>query len=220
MLLDKKKVGYVIKIGAVIISLTFIVSYIPFIGGALDGSGDKQPSQVEQTVSVLEETVKKNPKDADAWVKLGNAYYDLNMWDKATTSYEQALKINPKDVNVRVDMAIAYYGMGQIETATAEAKKATEVDPNHSPAFYNLGIFLSSMGKGEEAIKAYKQYVKLAPDGEKVNEAKAQIKVIEETIKTTKEIESEIAIDEGKTGNNVTVVTEKAEKSPTTTIKK
>lgn len=220
MLLDKKKVGYVIKIGAVIISLTFIVSYIPFINSSIRGPENQQSSQVQQTVSALEEAAKKNPKDANTWIRLGNAYYDLNMWDKAAASYEEGLKINPKDVNARVDMAIAYYGMGQIETATAQAKKATEIDPKHSAAFYNLGIFSSSVGKSKEAIEAYKNYIKLAPDGEKVSEAKAQIKVLEKTIKMTKEIEREMAIEAGKSGNNVTVVTEKSNESPATTIKK
>ncbi|HZD60587.1 MAG TPA: tetratricopeptide repeat protein, partial [Anaerolineae bacterium] len=105
MLLDKKKVGMVTKVGAVIIALAFIVVYIPMISQIIPGSGGDQTSsqpqtdaQVAATIAAFEQAAQKNPKDANAWIKLGNAYGDQKIYDKAIESYSKALELDPKNV--------------------------------------------------------------------------------------------------------------------------
>lgn len=185
MLLDKRKVSVVTKVGAVIVALAFIVSLVSY---SLGGSGSSPSSndntsqqQVQEKIASLEQTVQTNPKNVDSLVQLGNAYYDANMWDKAVSTYEKALSLDPKRANVRVDMAIAYYGLGQLDTATVQAKKAIETDPKFSPAYYNLGVFLVSQGKNKEAFDAYQKYISLDPNGSKVNEARQAIDTLQKT---------------------------------------
>ncbi len=194
MLLDKKKVSMITKVGAVIISLTFIAYFIPYmmpsIGNTPDtGKQAQTQAQAVKTINSLEQNATQNPKSADAWVRLGNAYsdygknfYNPSAYQKAVDSYKKSLEIDPKNINVQVDMAIQYFRMGQIETATAEAQKAIQSNPNFAPAYYNLAVFLVSQGKKDDAIKAYENYIKTDPKGEMVAEAQKQI----ETLKASK----------------------------------
>ncbi|MCL6472999.1 MAG: tetratricopeptide repeat protein [Firmicutes bacterium] len=190
MLLDKKKVSMVTKVGAVIVSLTFIAYFIPFITSIPETINNTNQQgqgqvQVQQTLAALEQAAQKNPKSADAWVKLGNAYSDYakssndsSALSKAIDSYRKALELDPNNVNARVDMAIQYFYSGQVETATAEARKAIEINPNHALAYFNLAEFLRASGKSEEAIQAYEKYIELDPKGEGVKLAKDRIAVL------------------------------------------
>ena len=183
MLLNKKKVSVVTKVGAVIVSLAFAVGLVSYSIGSGSNTGNSAPQQqVQEKIVSLEQAVQKNPKSVDAWIVLGNAYQDANMYEKAVASCEKALSIDPKRTNVRVDMAISCYGLGQLDTATAQAKKAIELDPKFAPAYYNLGVFLVSQGKNQEALDAYEKYVKLDPKGEKVNEARQQIDTLSKAV--------------------------------------
>ncbi|MHB8842708.1 MAG: tetratricopeptide repeat protein [Candidatus Aquicultor sp.] len=183
MLLNKRKVSVVTKVGAVIVALAFVVGLISFsMVGSDPGNTAAPQQQVQEKIASLEQAALKNPKSADAWIVLGNAYQDANFYDKAVASYEKALSIDPKRTNVRVDMAISCYGLGQLETATAQAKKAIETDPKFAPAYYNLGVFLVSQGKNQEALDAYEKYVKLDPNGERVNDARQQIDTLSKAV--------------------------------------
>lgn len=193
LLLDKKKVSKITKIGAVVLSFAFIVSFIPYVWSNINTpSTANQPGQDQaqavKTINSLVQNATKNPKSAEAWEKLGNAYSDYGKtysdpsdptaFQKAIDSYKKALDIDPKNMNARVDMAIQYFRLGQIETATAEAQKAIQINPSFAPAYYNLAVFLMSQGKIDDAIAAYENYIKADPKGEMVDEAKKQIETL------------------------------------------
>jgi len=193
VLLDKKKVGMVTKVGAVIVALTFIAVYIPMIGDVANpGSGTQatqDAAQAAQRITSLEELAKKSPENVENWIQLGNAYYDYEKLtgdksaaSKAVESYQKALELDPKRVSVRVDMATKYFSMGQVETATAEAQKAIETDPKFANAYFNLGVFLNAQGKNNEAIAAYEKYLELEPKGEGADLAKERIGVLKKSV--------------------------------------
>ncbi|MBE0447920.1 MAG: tetratricopeptide repeat protein [Actinobacteria bacterium] len=181
MLLDKRKVGLVTKIGALIIAFTFIVAYIPMITDAFGPGGDKTPEQQQSpTIPSLQKAVQKNPKDINAWIKLGDAFHDQNFYGEAIESYSKALELDPKNVDALINRSYSYFYLGQVDTATAEVKKGIEIDSNYAKAYYYLATFLSAQeGEAEEAIKAYKTYIELDPDGKEVQQAKEWIKVLE-----------------------------------------
>ena len=52
---------------------------------------------MEKTIEALKEILETNPKNANAWIELGQAYYHNGKIDKAIDAYNQALNINPND---------------------------------------------------------------------------------------------------------------------------
>jgi cytochrome c-type biogenesis protein CcmH/NrfG len=177
MLLDKRKVSLFTKIGAAILTVTFVISFIPFITTIISG-GRQETSSGGVNFSELEQRVKRNPKDAQALIELGNSYFDTRQWDKAIDAYEKALALSPKNVDVRTDLAISYFSIGQVDKAISEAKLATGIDPKHPYAHYNLGIFLSAAGRKEEAAKEWQTFLKLEPTGPQAEYARQQLSLI------------------------------------------
>jgi tetratricopeptide (TPR) repeat protein len=121
----------------------------------------KSPQEVQQ----LESLAKANPKNANAWIALGNAQMDAQRYAEAIISYQRSLDIDPKNVDVRVDMGTCYRGVGQPEKAIEEYRKGMKIDPRHPMAHLNAGIVLSSdLGRKSEAIKEFEKYLELAPN--------------------------------------------------------
>ena len=96
--------------------------------GAFGCSQDKeQKSQVNYTpatapttmmqVDQMQEAAKMAPKDAQAWINLGNAFMDAQRFGEAVDAYQKALALDPKNVNVIVDMGTCYRGTGKFDKA-------------------------------------------------------------------------------------------------------
>ncbi|MBI4734205.1 MAG: hypothetical protein HY779_05265, partial [Rubrobacteridae bacterium] len=73
MLLDKKKVGFVTKIGAVFLAIVFAAVYVPLMFG--QDTTTKQPTQQEQMnqmIDTLKLAAENNPKSESAWLQLAD----------------------------------------------------------------------------------------------------------------------------------------------------
>jgi cytochrome c-type biogenesis protein CcmH/NrfG len=125
-------------------------------------AGSVQP---QDDTKLLEDFVKKEPGNVDAWIKLGNALMDTRRFNEAVGAYEKALAINPKNVDVRVDLGTCYRNSGRPAEAIKEYRKALEIDPRHLNAHKNLGVVLADDIHGKaEATKEFEKFLELAPN--------------------------------------------------------
>lgn len=129
------------------------------------GNMQTGPVQTLDEIKLLQETVRKDPGNAEAWIKLGNDLMDGARFDEAIGSYQRALALDPRDVNVRVDMGICYRRTDRSGTAVEEFKKAIAIDPNHVNAHKNLAIVLAyDMKDYKGAIKEFEKALALDPN--------------------------------------------------------
>ncbi len=128
------------------------------------GSGTS-PELVDKAAQPLLEALKKNPKDVDTLTRLGNLYYDSQLYQKAIDYYGQVLKITPSNANVRTDMGTAMFYLGDADKALAEFQKALSYQPNHPNTLFNEGI-VKWQGKKDVqgAITAWEQLLKANPN--------------------------------------------------------
>jgi len=145
--------------------------------GAFGCSQDKeQKSQVNYTpatapttmmqVDQMQEAAKMAPKDAQAWINLGNAFMDAQRFGEAVDAYQKALALDPKNVNVIVDMGTCYRGTGKFDKAVEQYRRAIKIDPNFPNAHRNLGVVLSyDLHDTVQGVKAFKKYLELSPTG-------------------------------------------------------
>jgi len=111
------------------------------------GGGQSQPPsslnpQQASTILSLEQRVAANSNDAEAWVQLGNTYFDTNNFVKAIAAYNHYLTLQPNNPNVLTDLGIMYRNNGQPTEAIAAFDKAIAIDPKHVQAPFNKGIVL------------------------------------------------------------------------------
>ncbi len=135
-------------------------------------------------LSELNEILKYEPNNLSVLVSLGNYYFDHRDYLKAIDYYQKALDYNPKNSDVRTDLAISYYNLGKVDKALEELNKVIANDPRHALAHYNKGIILWQ-GKNdlEGSQKAFEEYLRISPNGQFSDEAKASIKAIKKVLK-------------------------------------
>ena len=141
-----------------------------------------QPAQNfsnEQATQILslEQEVSVNPTNVNAWIQLGNVYFDTNNYPKAIRAYEKSLELSSNNANVLTDLGVMYRRNGQPGKALEAFDKAIAIDPTLEQARFNKGVVLNyDMGDREGAIKAWQEVLKLnpnalAPNGQPISEA-------------------------------------------------
>ena len=130
-----------------------------------------------QEILQLQAFLATNPENADARVQLGNTYFDSGQWEKAINEYLKALGKNPKDANVRTDLGICYRELGQYDRALEEFKRAAADDRTHVNSRFNAGVVYHFDKKDyKNAKKAWEEYLRVAPSGERTEEVKGYLK--------------------------------------------
>ena len=156
---------------------------VGFLGGVMLGiykSGPSGPvrtaAPVQQTnippsnaellneIAVLEREVAANPSNVDAWIGLGNNYFDTQQHEKSIQAYKKSLELKPDNANVWTDMGIMYRRSGRPKEAVKAFDKAIEVDPKHQMSRYNKGIVLMhDLNDIKGAIAAWEGLLQINP---------------------------------------------------------
>ncbi|MDM8523791.1 tetratricopeptide repeat protein [Desulfococcaceae bacterium HSG8] len=166
--------------------LSFVMLVIGFIGGAIFGvmktdqlSESKTATTPQPTARMFEtlegETI-QNPQNVNAWVQLGNAYFDADQYQKAIAAYEKSLTLDPGNPNVWTDLGVMYRRNKQPRKAVEAFSKAMSADPKHEISRMNKGIvLLHDLNDEQGAIKAWEALLEINPlavfgDGQTVDE--------------------------------------------------
>ena len=142
------------------------------------------PVEVAGKIQALKDILKKDPKNLSAWVELGNLYFDSDQPQEAIKAYSQYLAVKPDNPDVRTDMGIMYRNLGNIDRALDEFRKAAQSDPKHINSRYNVGIvLLHDKQDMKGAIKAWEEYLKVDPKGERADRVRAQMDKLKKMVK-------------------------------------
>lgn len=144
---------------------------------AMMGGGNPMMSGLMAQAKALEEKTAKNPGDKQAWVELGNLYFDADLPDRAVVAYKKALDLDPKQPDVWTDMGVMLREQKKPQEALDAFRKAIAVKNNHEIARLNVGIvLLNDLGDKQGAVAAWKELLAInpeakSPDGRKVADA-------------------------------------------------
>jgi cytochrome c-type biogenesis protein CcmH/NrfG len=134
----------------------------PITGGEQSGP---DRIKISRDIAQLEEMLRKDPKNYEGLVQLGNSYFDIGEAQKSVDAYERALAIKDSDPNVITDMGIMYRQLKQFPKAVAAFRKAAGTSPTHAQSRMNLGVVLMhDMNDKAGAIAAWEDYLRVAPN--------------------------------------------------------
>ncbi len=178
------KTGLVKKETTMIVALVALV--VGFLGGIFYSAMQSSPSGPVQTTSgppqqqqqqpgfssdqakrilALEQEVALNPTNVNAWIQLGNIYFDTNSFEKAIRAYEKSLELSPNNANVLTDLGVMYRRTGQPQKALDAFDRAMTIAPGHEQSRFNKGIVLRyDLNDREGAIKAWEELLKINPN--------------------------------------------------------
>jgi cytochrome c-type biogenesis protein CcmH/NrfG len=125
-------------------------------------AGAGSPTDYSQRIAQAEKIVSQDPKNLNAWISLGNDYFDTEQTQKAINAYGKALEIEPKNPNVLTDQGVMYRKVGWYDKALVNFETANKIDPNHLQSLYNTGIvFAVDLKQPEKAVPYWKKYLSL-----------------------------------------------------------
>lgn len=122
------------------------------------------PEALQPLAAPLLAAVQADPKNVDAWTRLGNMYYDAHLYPQAIEYYKKSLELAPNDVNVRTDMGTALWYSGFADQAIAEYEKSLAINPTHPQTLVNMGVVkMQGLGDAKGAIASWEKLLATNP---------------------------------------------------------
>lgn len=115
-------------------------------------------------IAMLEDVLKKDPRDTNALYLLGMSYSKKQMYSYAIEALTQVVQLVPDFPPAQFELAISYQNQGDKGKALEHYRKALELDPNNPDAAYNAGLILFAQGSMDEALSHFEKAVSLRPD--------------------------------------------------------
>ncbi|OPX24766.1 MAG: hypothetical protein B1H05_04640 [Candidatus Cloacimonas sp. 4484_140] len=91
--------------------------------------------------------IKKYPAFKEVYSILGNAYYHLNMIEKAVETYQRVKELDPQDTDSYENTGVIYANQGRLDEAIREWKMVMKIDPNRKD-------ILEHIEEAEQLIKS------------------------------------------------------------------
>jgi len=163
------------------ILIAVVALVVGFLGGYLIGTmstagkpmqeaagipaGAGSPTDYARRIAEGEKIVARDPKNLNAWISLGNDYFDTEQAQKAINAYGKALEIQPNNPNVLTDQGVMFRKVGWYDKALANFEKAQKIEPNHLQSLYNMGIvYAMDLKQPDKATAVWNQYLKYDPN--------------------------------------------------------
>lgn len=150
----------------------------------------------DQAVATYQKALQLNPTDPAALHNnLGSVYASMGKLQLAQEQFQKAATLDPTNAGrYYFNIGAIMYNAGKMDEALAAFKKVISVDPKNAEAYYLEGQAL--MGKAtmtakgqvkapDGTLEAFKQYLKLDPNGPNAAAAKAMIATLEGKVSTT-----------------------------------
>ncbi len=131
----------------------------------------QKPENIDAAIDTFKQALQANPKLAQAYAGLGEAYWQgykadrgKDWLDKAKVSCEKSLVTDPKLAEGHVCLGNVYRTRGEYDNALQQIKRAVSSDPNNVQAILALGDTFDKLGNDSEAEAAFQKAVALNPN--------------------------------------------------------
>lgn len=212
MMLDRDKITFWTRLGAIALAVIFVGSFI-FMGVGTNvsynlfdllggGSGAQEQEQEQQTTSSQEQIaqaqqeLEEDPENPRAIRRLAGLYIQNGQTSEATEVLESGREVAPDDPVISLYLGQAYEREAQAQTDEEERKAtyeqagdayaaAAELQPEKPQAYLAAGQSYEQAGEKGKAIQYWNDYLELEPDGEQADAVKERIANLLEGEETT-----------------------------------
>lgn len=144
--------------------------------GAAIPAGSGSPTDYVQRIAQAEKIVAQDPKNLNAWISLGNDYFDTEQTQKSINAYGKALEIDPNNPNVLTDQGVMFRKIGWYDKALVNFEKAQKIDPRHVQSLFNAGIVYAVDLKDHVKARPYwKKILEIDPNGATAMQVKSMM---------------------------------------------
>jgi tetratricopeptide (TPR) repeat protein len=148
--------------------------------GMSAGMGQMPATALDQRIAMHEDLVKQDPKNVQAWIQLGNDYFDSHQHQKSIDAYGKALALKPDDPDVLTDQGIMYRELKNFEQAAKNFQRANQVDPRHLQSLFNLGVvYAYDLRQTDKAVEAWTRVIQVDPNSTQAINARTALAQIQ-----------------------------------------
>jgi cytochrome c-type biogenesis protein CcmH/NrfG len=134
---------------------------------------------LQREIAQLEGIVKSDPQNYQAWKKLGDNYFDTELFQKSVDSYRKALAIDDRSPDVWTDMGVMYRRLGDFTKALESFDEAIKRGPNHTVSRLNKGVvYINDLNDLEKGIAAWEDFLRVEPTGQRADQIRGQLEQI------------------------------------------
>jgi tetratricopeptide (TPR) repeat protein len=117
----------------------------------------------ESAMALYQESLRLNPRYADAHNNLGVCLAEQSRFDEAMVHFSEALAVNPHYAEARMNLGSIMATKGRLEEAVNLYFESIDTYPGYALAHKNLGTALLKLGRTREAVKHYAEALWLDP---------------------------------------------------------
>ena len=114
-------------------------------------------------ITIMRDTVDKQPDNFMAWASLGAAYANAGRHGEAIDACREAIDLHPRMSYAYNSRGAAYANMGKLDEAIADFTRAIEIYPEHDRAIYNRAVTHKRKRMLGEAIADFTNSIRVNP---------------------------------------------------------
>lgn len=210
MMLDRDKITFWTRLGAIVLAVIFVGSFV-FMGvgsnvnlnllDLLGGSSGAQEEQQQTTspqeqISQTQQELEEDPENPKIIRRLAGLYIQNGQTDEAAEVLERGREVAPDDPVIPLYLGQAYERNAQAQTDEEERTAAyeqagdayataAELQPEKPQAYLAAGQSYEQAGDKGRAIQYWNDYLELEPDGEQADAVRERIASLLEGEETT-----------------------------------
>ena len=128
-----------------------------------------QESRYPEAIDGFSRLIEKEPNDIDNYLKLADAYKQMDYFQEAMYVYEKALNFNDELSKIYNELALTTYELGYYEKTIKYLLESMNCENPDFNTNYLLGLAYGNLGKSFQAILAFNQAKILNPQDKKIS---------------------------------------------------
>jgi tetratricopeptide (TPR) repeat protein len=123
----------------------------------------KDVESPQRAIEAFTKKINKNPRDADAHICRGLAWFNQNETDIAISDFNEAIRLDPKNATAYSNRAICWWSKREVDKAISDCTNAIRLDPKDAMYYSNRGILWNMKGEYEHAVQDADEAIRLDP---------------------------------------------------------
>ena len=133
--------------------------------------------------SNLNRALEIKPNNPAVMISLGEIYWRQKRHADAEQILREGLKLDEKSWQGHFTLGRLYWDMGEVAKAGAPIGMTLQLKPDLAEAHVYAGNILLRVNQPERALVEYREYLRLAPKGELVQQVQDLVRKVEKTLK-------------------------------------
>lgn len=136
----------------------------------------------EKAERALQRANEIKPQNAPAMVYLGEVYWRQKRYPEAEQMLRDGVKLDEKSWHGQFTLGRLYWDMGEVAKAGAPIGMTLQLKPDLAEAHLLAGNILLRVNQPQRALVEYREYLRLAPKGEFVDQVQELVRRVEKTL--------------------------------------